>query len=277
MARSQARPDGSHFVAMLAMAAIATAAPAAADDAELVTDRPDQTESAIVVPAGTLQVELGGLLTVDETGGDRLEIVEGPGTLVRWGLSSRWELRLAWPGAIDAELRHATGRDRLSGAGDPELGAKAELAALDRGASLDLALLAHVTLPAGDDEVGSPRADPSVRLLGAHELGERIGLGWNAGYETASFEDAAGRVHTLGRFVYTAALGFDLAPRWGAFVELFGDLPASDPAPAAHSLDGGVTFALTPRLQLDLAAGLDLDGDAPDRFVGIGLSFRVPR
>lgn len=274
MARSQARPIVLAFVAMLAAINVA---PVAADDAELVTDRPDQTESALVVPAGTLQVELGGLLTVDDSAGERLEIVEGPGTLVRWGLSSRWELRLAWSGEIDAELRQAGGRERFSGTGDPELGAKVELAALDRGAPLDLALLAHVTLPAGDAEVGAPRADPSVRLLGAHELGERIGLGWNAGYETASFEDAAGRVHTLGRFVYTAALGFDLAPRWGAFVELFGDLPASDPAPAAHSLDGGLTFAVAPRFQLDLAAGVGLDDDAPDRFVGVGLSFRVPR
>jgi hypothetical protein len=268
---------GARFRAAATVLALAAAPAAAQGVPDLVTDRPDQTESAEVVPVGTLQVELGALFTRDETGGERIDVLEGPGSLVRWGLSPRFELRFGWPGWIESEVESAGARHDRSGAGDPELGAKLELAALDAGHPLDLALLAHLTLPAGDDEVGSPRADPSLRLLGAHALSDRVGLGWNAGYEAASFEDAAGEVHTLGRFVYTAALGFDLAPRWGAFVELFGDLPASDPAPAAHSFDGGVTFLLTPTLQLDLAAGVGLDGDAPDRFVGAGLSLRVPR
>jgi hypothetical protein len=238
------------------------------EPAELITDRPDQTESAAVVPHGALQVELGALRLED----DDLDVTEVPGTLVRYGLHPRFELRFAWPGWIEAEARGA----RLDGAADPELGAK--LAIFDeRGARPDLALLAHLTLPAGDDAIGSPRADPSIRIAGAHTLSETLGLGWNLGYEAASFEDSAGRAHTLGRWIYTAALGFDLAPRWGAFVELFGDLPASDPAPAAHSLDGGVTYLVRPNVQLDLAAGVGLDADAPDRFVGIGLSFRLPR
>lgn len=235
---------------------------------ELVTDRPDQTESAVVVPYGSWQIELGALRVDD---GD-LEVTEAPGTLVRYGLHPRFELRFAWPGWIEAEARSA----RLDGAADPEIGAKLALAP-ERGARPELALLAHLTLPAGDDELGSPRADPSVRLNGAHTLSERLGLGWNVGYEAASFEDAAGRSHTLGRWIYTAALGVGLTERWGAFVELFGDLPASDPAPAAHAIDGGVTFLVRPNVQLDLAAGFGLDDDAFDRFVGVGLSFRLPR
>lgn len=269
--------SGVLWRAAAALLALAAAPVAAQGVPDLVTDRPDQTESAEVVPVSTLQVEAGALYLRDDSGGERLELLEGPGTLVRWGLAPRWELRFGWAGWIESQVERAGVRDESSGVGDPELGAKLELAALDRGHPLDLALLAHVTLPAGDEEVASPRADPSLRLLGAHALTERIGLGWNAGWEAASFEDAAGDVHTLGRFVYTAALGFDLAPRWGAFVELFGDLPASDPAPAAHSFDGGVTFLVTPTLQLDLAAGVGLDGDAPDRFVGLGLSLRVPQ
>ena len=139
-----------------------------------------------------------------------------------------------------------------------------------------MALLAHVSLPLGGETVASPRADPSVRLSAAHTLSDRVGLGWNLGWEATSYRDTLGGVHTRTRFVYTASFGIELAERSGAFIEIFGDLPANDPAPAVHSLDGGVTFLIAPRVQLDLAAGFGLDADAPDRFVGFGISFRVP-
>ncbi|MEO7795261.1 MAG: transporter, partial [Thermoanaerobaculia bacterium] len=150
----------------------------------------------------------------------------------------------------------------------------ASLLSADRGEGWNLALLVHTTLPVGSDELGSPRADPSVRLMGSHDLLQRVGLGWNVAYEASSFEDAERVRHTLSRFLYTGTLGFSLAPRWGAFIELFGDLPASDSAPAAHTFDGGVTFLATPALQLDFAAGVGLNDAAPDWFVGAGLSLR---
>ncbi len=265
------------MVRVAILAAWASAASAAAQSGpELVTDRPDQTESALVVPVGTLQVEAGALWTRDQEGVERFEGFEAPGTLLRYGLFERLELRLAWAGRIDDELRGKHERFRFEGAADPELGVKLALAA-EQGLRPELALLAHLSLPAGSDDVGSPRADLSIRLTAAHTLSDRVGLGWNAGYEAASFEDGRGEVHTLGRFVYTAALGFDLGERWGAFVELFGDLPASDPEPAAHSFDGGVTFLVRPRVQLDFSAGVGLNDAAPDRFFGFGLSFRLPR
>ncbi len=248
----------------------------AQETVDLVTDRPDQTESAVVVPPGAFQVELGAAYAREEQAGIRVESIEVPGTLLRYGLSERVELRLAWPGIIEQETRTPAGRGRQRGAGDPELGLKASFLSAERGDGLNLALLVHTTLPVGDETLGSPRADPSLRLLGAHELSDRVGLGWNLGYEAGSFEDDAGDRHTLGRFVYTGALGLAIASRWGAFIELFGDLPASDPEPVAHSFDAGVTFLLTPRLQLDFAAGVGLTEAAEDWFAGAGLSFRLP-
>jgi hypothetical protein len=247
------------------------------EPAELVTDRPDQTESAVVVPVGAFQAELGATFGRDDDGLVRVDSLEVPGVLLRYGLLRNFELRVAWAGWIELENRFDGGRDRVDGAADPEIGAKLVLLSAADGAPLDLALLGHLTLPAGADDFNSPRADPSLRLNGAHDLSSGIGLGWNVGYEAASFEDARGDVHTLGRWIYTVAAGFDLADEWGAFVELFGDFPASDPEPAAHSLDAGVTWLVAPRVQLDFAAGVGLNDAAPDWFVGAGVSFRVPR
>jgi len=237
--------------------------PASAND-ELVTDRPDQTESAVVVPRRSLQVETGITLERD----DDVEILAVPGTLVRYGLSHRFELRLAWPGWVQVE----DGSESTDGLADPEVGMKLALASRP-----ELALLAHVSLPVGDEEVGAPDPAPSMRLSAAHELTERLGFGWNAGIETGSQQLDEGRTRLLARWVYTAAMGFDLSDTWGAFLEVFGDLPASDPSPAAHSMDGGITWLLSPRLQLDLAAGIGLNADAADRFATAGLSIRLPR
>ena len=241
---------------------------------ELVTDRPDQTESAVVVPKGAFQLELGANFARDAADGVTSELLEVPSALVRYGLSPRLELRLAWAGVVDAESRGRGERARLRGTADPEIGLKLLLLSMEQGDAWSLALLSHATIPVGDEEVGSPRADPSLRVLGAHELSERVGFGWNVGYEAGSFRDAAGDRHTLGRFVYTGSLGIALNSRWGTFLELFGDLPASDPEPEAHSFDAGLTFLATPRLQLDVAAGVGLNGAAVDWFVGSGLSFR---
>jgi hypothetical protein len=275
MTRSQA------LLLVLALARPASAASEAAVPAELVTDRPDQTESALVVPPGALQVELGAGLERDRVGGVESERREAPGALVRFGLAERLELRLAWPGAIESETTTRSGqgwrRETVRGAGDPEVGAKLAWLSTARGDRLDLALLGHVTLPVGDPGLGSPRADPALRLCASLPLGDRAGLGWNLGWAAGSAENPSGASTTLARWIYSAAAGLDLSPRWGAFVELFGDLPASDPEPAAHAFDAGVTFLVSPRLQLDLAAGFGLSEAAPDRFVGFGVSFRVPR
>jgi hypothetical protein len=268
-------PGRSRWSLSCLIVAAAVGAPGGAQDLpDLVTDRPDQTESAVVLPAGAFQGELGASFGHDERDGVTSEAFEIPGTLLRYGLSPRFELRLAWPGEIELEERGEGLRRSLRGAADPELGFKASMLSTDRGDGFDLALLVHTTLPVGSEEIGSPRSDPSLRLLVAHELSERVALGWNVGLESSSLEDDARVRHTLSRFVYTGSLGISLAERWGTFVELYGDLPASDSAPAAHSFDAGVTFLATPALQLDFAAGVGLNEAAPDWFVGVGLSYR---
>jgi len=233
-----------------------------------VTDRPDQTESAVVVPRGSVQVE-AGLQGARDDEGERREVLEGPSTLVRLGVAEGWELRLGWDGVVREEV---AGRTVADGAGDAELGLKLRLPAAS---GLEAALLAGLSLPVGEDGVSSGRADPSVRLALARDLTPDRGLGVNLGLARTSAESPAGRTRTETDAFYSVVLGLALAPRWGAFVESFGEVGLTEGAEGPrHALDGGVTWLLRDRLQLDAFVGVGLSSAADDWFAGAGLSVR---
>jgi hypothetical protein len=231
---------------------------------ELVTDRPDQTESASVVPPGFYLLETGVSYSRDEEEGDTLRTLAGPGTLVRIGVGGRTEVRVGWDGWVDADRG-------VSGVGDGELGVKVKLRE-ELGALPEMAILGGVSLPVGDEELTSDEYDPSVRVAFAHTLSERVGLSYNLGAERFTEGD------TFTRYLYTVALGAGFTDRLGGFVELFGEEPESDaPGGSQVSLDGGVTYLVRANLQLDAYAGAGVSDDAPDWIAGIGLSVRWPR
>ena len=249
-------------VLLLGAATLAGTGEAGAQTAELVTDRPDQTESATVVPRGLLQVETGYRFTRDGGAGGHA----GPGTLLRVGLGGRTELRLGHAGVVGGEGRR--------GAGDSELGAKINLIPRADGWRPELALLGGLSLPTGDHGFSSDGADPSFLIAFAHELRPRLALGYNAG---AAWESSPDRPDRDAFIVYSLALGVSLTDRLGTFLEIFGDRQLTGPVASRTSVDGGLTFLLTEVLQLDFSVGRGLGAAADDLFVGTGLSLRLPR
>lgn len=235
---------------------------ASAQSPELVTDRPDQTESTTVVPRGLLQVETGYLFTRE---GD-VDSHAAPGTLFRIGLGGRTELRLGHAGVMGTEGRR--------GAGDSELGAKLNLIPRADGWQPELAVLGGLSLPTGGSRFSSGGADPSFLVAFAHELAPRLSLGYNAGAAWESSPDVPGRDAFM---VYSLALGIGVTERLGAFLEVFGDRQVTDPVASSVSADTGLTLLLTEVLQLDVSVGRRLRGPADDLFVGTGLSLRLPR
>lgn len=241
---------------------------------ELVTDRPDQTESSITVPAGRWQIETGWTWARDDQDGERFETNEGPGTLLRVGVSTRWELRLGWAGWIREEVSGGGQDSVVDGFTDGELGAKVYLRE-ERGAFPEIALLFGTSVPVGENSLTSDHFDPSFRFSLSHTLSDRLSLGYNLGMEWET-SDSAGGEHTLSRGIYTVALGIGLDNRAGVFVELFGSVAASAEGSPEHSIDGGFTWLLKEDIQLDIAGGFGLSEAAGDWFLGVGLSVRLP-
>jgi hypothetical protein len=267
----------------LSVALLALGGPLAAtaqEEPELVTDRPDQTESTAIVPAGRVQIELGASLAGDEIGEDAHEIENHASqlgaTLVRVGLNRRFELRLGWEGWLDEEVTSGSLREREDGAGDAVIGAKLGLRQ-GEGLSPAIALLVHSSVPIGDAAFTTDRYDSSFRLAVSHDLEGGIGLGYNVGVETES-SDAEGSGHsTLATAIYTLSAGIPAGERLGFFVEVFGEIGLSADGPPANSLDTGATYLLRPNLQLDAAVGVGISEAAGDWFAGIGVSARLPR
>lgn len=251
------------FLLAAVVSAGAVGASAQTQPPELVTDRPDQTESAVAVPQGLVQVETGYLFA---RALDGVETHAAPGTLVRIGLGGRTEFRLGHAGVIGSGGRR--------GAGDSEVGAKINLIPDAEGWRPQLAFLGSLSLPTGGDDYSSGGADPSFLFAFAHDLSPRLSLGYNAG---AAWESLAGLPDRDAFIVYSLVLGVGVTDRLGTFLEIFGDRQVTGATLTSASVDGGFTFLLDDRVQLDVSVGRRLRGPADDLFVGTGLTVRVPR
>lgn len=239
------------------------AASGAASAGALVTDRPDATESSSVIAPNFAQFEVGITVAEDSEGASYSDF---GGSLLRVGVVEDWELRLGWDGYHDAS--------DASGAGDGLLGFKYSIAAEAREDFLpEMALLVHTTVPWGDDALTSNEWDPSFLLSFSHTLDERWSLGYNVGAELATSEKANGEDTTRASALYSIALGYGATDQLGFFIEVFGDVGLSAETSSA-SLDGGLTWLFSDDSQLDLFAGVGLNNDADDWFVGIGYSIR---
>ena len=239
----------------------------------LVTDRPDQTESASIVPRGLVQIEAGWALDHTAERSHSIRTHSVPGVLVRAGITDRFEARFGFAGWQAADTAGARGA--ASALGDTEVGVKALLRDAESGGPT-IALIAHVTLPTGSGEATTGRPDPSVLITIAHGLSENVSLGWNAGPAWATAGTPGARETLLG-MVGTASLGFGLTDRWSAFVEVFGVAATSDAGDSVGSVDGGVTLRLSDNLQFDSSLGLGVVGPAPDWSIASGVSIRLPR
>lgn len=258
------------IVATLGVAAwVGQAALAFAQTSEpLVTDRPDFTESPRVVGPRVWQFESGmgwERNVVDDIAFRRFT---APEALVRLGFNTRLELRAA----MDGVVREHTGRPRTewrTSASDVALGVKYQMAH-QSGLGLDLAVLAHVSLPTGG-VVSSGNADPSVTVAWGRDFGS-AGLTGNFNWAAPTGFSRRARV-----LESSLSLGHPLWGSWGAFWEgVVSDVDDVD-ATARWTGNTGVTRLFGNDLQVDVHVGRGLNDAAPDWAFGAGVSFRFRR
>ncbi|MCE9603110.1 MAG: transporter [Gemmatimonadetes bacterium] len=259
---THSRPAGA-LAPLLALALVACvrAAPTVAPG-PIITDRPDFTESAVTVPHGHTQLEMGSTFT-DEDG---VRSVSTGEMLLRTGLSPRWELRLT-------PANHVTeraGASRAQGLEDAGLGVKIALhAGPGTPGSLDptVALIVGTSLPTGAESYRNRRALPEVKFLTQWSLTERVAFASNLNWARGEVGGAA-----YDEWSGSGTFAFSLSERFGSYAEyyVFGDRTAA--WQRRDYVNGGLTFLVNDRFQLDARVGARVDAPRDGVFFGLGFA-----
>lgn len=224
---------------------------------EIVADRPDVTNSSLVVPAGSFQSENGINLTARD-GGRTFD-----------GTNSRWRLGIAPCLEVLVDLPTYFANIRApgsSGFSDVAPAMKWQISPVP--GKVDLSMTAGVSLPTGAAEIAGRGTQPYLQFPWSWELRDGWGL---SGMFTEFFRPAD---FTSKRITETTfVIEKKLTERMSLFTEYVGDYPEG--ASPRQLLNSGGIYHLTPTQQLDFHFAVGLNHNAPTCIVGVGYSFRV--
>jgi hypothetical protein len=245
-------------------------ASAAPSESPIVTDRPTDSASPVLVPRHTLQIEAGYKFTRLDDESGRTDDQKFPDLLARFGISERVEVRLTATGWTFLDQTSGT----ENGFNDLSLGAKIALGD-ERGRRPQMALLADVSLPVGAVGFTDDYVIPKVLFLATHTLTDRLGLTWNLGpsFVTTKTDDVTRTDVTLN---YAVALAAAAGGRVSLFGEVYGAFAFGEDRPDRHAFQAGATVLVTRTFQLDVRAGFGMVDNEPDWLAGAGLAFRLP-
>lgn len=239
----------------------------AIDIGPIVTDRPDATEAPRVVPIGYLQVETGGFYETFKGDTFSFDRYVYNTTLLRFGLLSNLELRLGWNlEEQTTSLNNSNLQNTLRGLSPLLLGVKVAIAK-ENGSMPEIGVIGHIFLPftAGAD-FKPETTGVDFRFAFSHTLSEKENLSYNIG---AQWGDDSPEI----AYIYTLAYGYAITEKFGAYAEIYGDLPEN--SQANHLWDIGGTYLMQPNIQFDITMGSSFT-QGQDILLSAGVSFRIP-
>ena len=233
---------------------------------ELITDRPDATESPNVVVQGALQIESGALFTSFEDDVLQTNTTTYNTTLLRFGLLENLELRLGWD-FVEQRNKLSTAQEEVSQSGLSPLllGMKVNITQ-EKGWLPTIGLIGHLFLPfTASDDFKPQNTGVDFRFAFDHTLSESSSIAYNLGAQWEA--DTPGAA-----YIYTLAYGYSLTDSFGLYAELYGDMPENNSA--NHYWDAGLTYLVLPNLQLDATVGTSIT-EGQDVLVSAGFSYRI--
>lgn len=220
---------------------------------EIVTDRPDQTESAMVVPSGAFQVETGTMIEVDDIQQNWVLNT----TLFRYGVAKNLEFRLVTE-LINTKSRRE--QDAMTGIADVQFGLKYQFLE----GPTQIAYLGHLVIPTGNRNISSGSTGMCHKLAIGHDLSDLVSIGYNLGIDYFDSDNYSG--------IYALAAGIGLTGQVSFFAEIYGDWYLFDAFNVRF--DQGFTWLLKSNLQLDFSMGTGISSKS--NFYSVGVSWFVP-
>jgi len=223
---------------------------------EIATDRPDVTNSSLVVPVGSLQNE-NGLNVSARDGGHSID-----------GTNSRWRLGIApcLEVLVDLPTYFANVRGHgNSGFTDLSPAIKWQISPLP--GKIDLSMVTGVALPTGTEAIAGRGAQPYLQFPWSWELHDGWGL---SGMFTQFF-----RPYDPTRSITetTFVIEKKLTEKFSVFTEYVGDYPQGE-SPSQLWNSGGI-YHLDKLHQVDFHVAVGLNHNAPSYIIGVGYSFRI--
>ena len=222
---------------------------------EIQTDRPDVTNSSVVVPTGSFQAENGINLTARRAS----RSVDGTNTRMRLGVARCTELLVDLPDYIRPV--HDTGPTGFS---DVTPAVKVQLGPLP--GDVVFSATTGLGFPTGASGIAGHGYNPYVQFPWSRE----IGGGWSLSGMFTQFWFAGQKSNAISEVTFVVER--EVGAHADLFVEYVGDYP-NHGAPSQLINTGGA-YRLTATQQVDFHAGFELNKKSPSYFFGLGYSVR---
>lgn len=237
---------------------VLTSLPLFAEDAavEFTADRPGESTGAATVGRGVVQWEQG--IKYDGDGG--AGVFTFSNTLLRYGLFDGVELRVGG----DAFVYSAEESCKAAFSG---LSVGAKIACYEgRGAIPAISLLLDLAIPAtGTREYAPQHLAPSLYLLFDNPIGERLNIGYNVGAEW-------GGEQLRPNLFLALCVGYSITDDLGTFVESYNTLA---PGNNFYGIDCGFNYMLSRKVQIDIAANIDVCNPSRAWAVSAGVAWQI--
>ncbi|WP_354231796.1 transporter [Bradyrhizobium sp. F1.4.3] len=223
---------------------------------QIATDRPDVTNSSLVVPAGSIQSE-NGVNTSRQSAGKGFD---GSNSRFRFGVAPCLEVLVDVPnyvgrltGTVDTGFTNVSPAVKWQASGLPE--------------PANLSVVFGVGLPTGTPAIAGAGLQPYQQLPWSYELSGGWGI---SGMVTSFFRPSDLASHQTSEATF--AIERKVTEKLALFAEYVGDYPSRGASTALLNVGGGYLLSRTGQLDFHLAFGLNRN--SPDYIIGAGYSYR---
>ncbi len=244
---------------------------------EMNTDRPDKTESPYIVDAGHYQIEVDLLsYSLDRYNVERADRTVDTFAIAltnfKVGLLNNMDLQVIVESynIQRTKDRDAKSRDTISGFGDTLVRLKINFWGND-GGDTAFGVIPFVKFPTNQHDLGNHAVEGGVILPFAIKLPHEFDLGAETAVSYARNENNSD-YHA--EFINSITVGHAIVGELSGYVEFFSAVSTERQSEWVGTFDFGVTYKLTPNVQLDAGLNVGLTRSADDLNPFVGLSLR---